>query len=77
MKKRTKVGSAYSKWLKIRHGIPKGSILGLLLFNIFISDKFMIIKLSDICKFADDNTHVEKEIEENLFFDTKKYFKLV
>ena len=55
-KQRTKVGSAYSKWSKVRRGIPQGSILGPLLFNIFINDIFMIIEQSDICNFADDNT---------------------
>ena len=55
-KQRTKVGSAYSKWSKIRFGIPQGSILGPLLFSIFINDIFMIIERSDICYFVDDNT---------------------
>ena len=53
---RTKVGSAYSKWSKIRWRIPQGSILGLYLVNIFINDIFMIIEQSAICNFADDNT---------------------
>ena len=53
-KQRTKVGSAYSKWSEIRHGIPQGLILGLILFNIFINDILMIIEQS-ICNFADDN----------------------
>ena len=55
-KQRTKVGSAYSKWSEIRRGIPQGLILGLILFNIFINDIFMIIEQSAICNFADDNT---------------------
>ena len=37
-KQRTKVGSGYSKWSNIRRGIPQESILGLLLFSIFIND---------------------------------------
>ena len=37
-KQRTKVGSTFSKWSKIRRGIPQGSILWLNLFNIFIHD---------------------------------------
>ena len=76
-KQRTKVGSAYSRWSKIRRGIPQGSILGPLLFNIFINDIFMIIEQSDICNFADDNTLYScgerlTEIKENLVSDTKR-----
>ena len=80
-KQRTKVGSAYSKWSKIRRGIPQGSILGPLLFNIFINDIFMIIEQSDICNFADDNTLYSceerlTEIKENLVSDTKRILNL-
>ena len=72
----TEGGSAYRKWSKIRRGIPKGSILGSILFTIFINDIFMIIKQSDICNFADDNTWYSSEerlteIKENLVFDTE------
>ena len=34
----------------------QGSILGPILFNVFINDLFLSIKETDICNFADDTT---------------------
>ena len=55
-KKKTKVNRTYSSWLEIVFDVPQCSILGLLLFNIFLADLFFIWNDVDIASYADDNT---------------------
>ena len=54
-KQRLRVGSESSLWLDILRGVPQGSILGPILFNIFINDIFLYITETYICNYADDN----------------------
>ena len=55
-KQRTKVNNSFSEWSNIFVGVPQGSILGPLLFNIYLNDIFYFIDKSDIANYADDTT---------------------
>ena len=55
-KQRTKVNNAFSAWAKIDAGVPQGSILGPLLFNIYMNDIFWFTPEINIANYADDST---------------------
>ena len=50
------MGSEFSDWQEIKSGVPLGSVLGPLFFNIFINDLLLEVEESEICNFADDTT---------------------
>ena len=55
-KQSNKVNHAYSSWEEILFGVRQGFLLGLILFNIFLSDLFLLISDSDFSSYVDDNT---------------------
>ena len=55
-KQGTRINNSYSTWMEIVSGVPQGSILVHLLFNIFLADLFFIVNSTDTANYADGNT---------------------
>ena len=52
----TRINNSHSLMQLILSGVPQGSILAPILFNIFINDFFYFIKKAEVHNYADDNT---------------------
>ena len=78
-KQRTKVGSVYSTWDNIISGVAQSTILGPLMFKIFLCDLFLEHKDCCFTNYADATTpyvvanNTAEEIE-NLIVITQKLF---
>ena len=56
--RRAKINTSFSSWSELYLGVPQGSLLEPLLFNIYIKDLFYVTEISNVCNYVDDtNCH--------------------
>ena len=71
-KQRTKINSSYNAFAEILFGVLQGSILGPLLFNIYICDIFIENSDIDIANYAADSTYACLSDLDSVIFKLQK-----
>jgi len=72
-KHKVKINNVTSKELNFKHGVPQGSVLGPLLFNMYINDMFALPLRAGVVAYADDTSLFYSEATDREIADSFRH----
>ena len=73
-KQMVKVDNAYNSWKNSLHQISQGSVLGPLIFNIFLYDLFCFLEGFRLASYVGDTTHYNNKKPNDLIMKETDHF---
>ena len=77
---RTKINHDFSSLEEVLFGVPQDSVLGSILFNIFLSDLFLVMKETEFTSYSDDKNLYDagntiEDVISSIQESSEKHFK--
>ena len=71
-KQRVAVNGTYSAWTDVGSGVPQGSLLGPILFLLFVNDMPRVVENASLAMFADDSKCYKVIYQESDFVNLQR-----
>ena len=74
---RTKLNTGFSKWREILLGVPQGSVLTILLFNVYINDLLFLTENTNVHNYADNTTFYACNLDLHCLISRSEHYSVL